>query len=187
MNKPPIKSLQGINILLQPFSKKHITVNYLNWMNDKEATRFIFKAQGTTSFEDLNSFADTMIKSEVDYFFAILDKKSHRHIGNVRLGPVNFDLLQSDFGILIGDKEFHGRGVGTEVLKLIKDFSFNYLKLESLCFFVVKSHTAAMRLYAKSNFICLGETDKTFYKDGRSWKLVEWTIDRLNYLSNKNE
>ena len=33
-----------------------------------------------------------------------------------------------------------------------------------------------MKLYAKSNFKCLGESKKNFEKDGISWKLVEWTM-----------
>ena len=67
-----------------------------------------------------------------------MHKKNNRHIGNVRLGPIDDERKISKFGILIGDKDFHGLGVGTEVMGLIKDFSFNYLRLKKLRFDVVK-------------------------------------------------
>jgi len=95
--------------------------------------------------------------------------------------------MNSNFGILMGDKNFHGLGLATEVLELIKDFGFNYLNLKKIKFAVVKEHTAAMRLYAKTKFKYLGEAKKTFDKNGVSWKLVEWSMTNLNYKKNKNE
>ena len=187
MKRPPIKNIEGDKVDLQPFSKNFISNNYLNWMNDKDTTRFIEKAKNNLSLNDLNFFAKNMIDSDFDYFFAIIHKEKQQHIGNVRIGPIDFNLMKSNFGILIGNKNFHGCGVATEVLELIKHFSFNYLKLEQIHFPVVKEHTAAMRLYAKTKFTCLGEIKKTLNKDGKSWKLVEWSMNYLNYKKTEND
>ena len=45
MKRPPIKNIEGDKVDLQPFSKNFISNNYLNWMNDKDTTRFIEKAK----------------------------------------------------------------------------------------------------------------------------------------------
>ena len=176
MSKPKIKSIENNRIVLEPFSHNFISDNYLAWMNDKETTKFIQKAKENMSIDDLYSFVNKMIHSEEDYFFAILLKKDLQHVGNVRLGPIDFNLMKSGFGIMIGDKNFHRCGIGTEVMGLIKDFSFNYLQLKRLCFPAVKSYSAAMSLYSKAGFKCLGDMEKTFDKNGKSWKLVEWTM-----------
>lgn len=181
MKIPPIKILEGNNIKLQPFSKDLISNKYLNWINDKDINRFIDKANNKTSLDDLNFFVESMMESDFDYFFAIIHKKKKCHIGNVRLGTIDFHFKKSNFGILIGDKRFHGYGVATEVLELIKDFGFNYLKLDKIHFPVVKENTAAMKLYAKTNFTCLGEIKKTLNKNKKSWKLVEWSMSNLDY------
>ena len=177
MKKNPIKSLLGNKIQLEPFSLKFVSNDYLNWMNDKDVTKFIYKAKKEMLIDDLYSFANKMINSDIDYFFAILLKKSKRHIGNVRLGPVDFNLMIGKFGIMIGDKNLHGQGIGTEVMELIKDFTFNYLQLKSISFPVVKEYPSAMRLYSKTGFKCLGDLKKTFDKNGKSWQLVEWTMN----------
>ena len=187
MKKPPIKIIDGNNVILQPFSEKFLTDNYLNWMNDKQTTKFISKAKRENSMYDLELFVKNMIKSNLDYFFAIIYKKSQGHIGNVRLGPINFNTMESNFGILIGDKKFHGLGFATEVLELIKSFGFDYLKLREIKFEVVKKHTAAMRLYAKTKFTYLGEIKKTFNKNGNSLTLVEWSMKNSNFKNNKND
>tara|TARA_A100001011_G_scaffold399875_1_gene510712 strand:+ start:2877 stop:3431 length:555 start_codon:yes stop_codon:yes gene_type:complete len=177
MKKSQIKPIQGSTILLNPFSKEFVSKDYLNWMNDAETTRFIQKAKNNTSIDELYSFANEMINSEKDYFFAIFLKKNQLHIGNVRLGPIDFNLMKSNFGIMIGNKEFRGCGVGVEVLELIKDFSFNHLKLEQLIFPAVEEYTAAMRLYEKTGFTLNNKVKKTLNKNGKSWKLVEWSMN----------
>ena len=170
----------GNKTLLEPFSHKFINDDYLAWMNDKDTTKFIKKAKKNTTLEDLHFFANEMIASKVDYFFAILLKKNLQHIGNVRLGPIDFKLMKSNFGIMIGSKNFRGIGVGTEVLKLIKELSFGYLKLKQIKFPVVEEHTHAMRLYKNAGFVLNNTLKKTFNKDGKSWKLVEWKMTNPN-------
>jgi ribosomal-protein-alanine N-acetyltransferase len=181
MKTHKIKHIQGSKILLEPFSHKFINDDYLAWMNDEDTTKFIQKAKKNTTLEDLNLFANKMIASEVDYFFAILLKKNLQHVGNVRLGPVDFKLMKSNFGIMIGSKNFRGCGVGTEVLNLIKEFSFGYLKLKQIIFPVVQEHVPAMRLYKKAGFVLQKNTlKKTFNKNGQTWKLVEWEMRNPN-------
>ena len=180
MKKLKIKSIENKRILLEPFSDNFISNDYLSWMKDNETTQFIKKAKRDISLDDLYSFANSMILSKKDYFFAIVIKKNFHHIGNVRLGPIDFKSMKSGFGILIGDKNFHKLGIGTDVMELIKDFSFNYLQLNQLCFHSVKSYVAAKKLYSKTGFKCLGELEETFDKNGKSWKLVEWMMKNPN-------
>lgn len=178
MNK--IDRIQGTKIILEPFSHKFINDDYLSWMNDKETTKFIVKTKKRNTLEDLYLFANKMISSEIDYFFAILLKKNLQHVGNVRLGPIDFELMKSNFGILIGSKNYRGCGIGTETLELIKEFGFGYLKLRQIIFPAVEDHLPAMRLYEKAGFVLRNKLKKTFNKDGQSWKLVEWEMKNPN-------
>ena len=72
MKKLKIKSIQGNNVLLKPFSKEFISKDYLVWMNDIETTKYIQKAKRNTSLEDLYYFANQMFDGNKDYFFAII-------------------------------------------------------------------------------------------------------------------
>ena len=176
MKMNEIDRIQGSKIILEPFSHKFINDDYLSWMNDKETTKFIEKTKKRSTLEDLYLFANKMISSEIDYFFAILLKKNLQHVGNVRLGPIDFKLMKSNFGILIGSKTNRGCGIGTEVIELIKEFGFGYLKLQHIIFPVVEEHLPAMRLYEKAGFTLHNKLNRTLNKDGQSWKLVEWEM-----------
>lgn len=177
MNKPLIRNIEGENLLLVPFTEKYVTIDYLRWMNDPETTRFILKAEGNITIDSLFLFTKTMIESDSNYFFAVLLKDGLRHVGNVRLGPIDFELKQSKFGIMIGENDLRGRGVGTEAVELIKSFCFDELNLDRLHFPVVKEYKPAMRLYKKTGFICLGEMETAFEKNGCSFALVEFSME----------
>lgn len=180
MKKLKIKRIKGLNVILEPFSNKFVNNEYLAWMKDAETAKFIQKAKQNISLNDLNLFVNKMIDSNFDYFFAILSKKNSKHIGNVRLGPIDFKAMRSNFGILIGNKNFHGIGIGTEVLNLIKKFSFKYLKLKKIVFPVVQKNIPAMNLYKKNGFVLKKSLKKNFVKNGQSWKLVEWEMKNPN-------
>lgn len=187
MKKLKIKRIEGLKVVLEPFSIKFVNNDYLAWMKDSETAKFIKKAKQNISLNDLHLFANKMINSNFDYFFAILFKKNSKHIGNVRLGPVDFRGMKSNFGILVGDKNFHGIGIGTEVLNLIKKFSFKYLKLKKIVFPVVKENIPAMGLYKKNGFTLKKNLKKNFVKNGRSWKLVEWEMKNPNIKKKSDE
>ena len=187
MKTYPKKKLEGKKIYLEPFTNSHVSNKYLNWMKDRQITRFIQRSSNNITLEDLYTFANFMIKSDCDYFFAIIEKNEQLHIGNVRLGPINFKLGKSNFGILIGDKNFHGLGIAQEALELLKDFGFNFLKLKKIQIYCVKENNAAMRIYEKSKCEYKGEVKETFDKDGKSYKLVEWIMDNLEFKSNNND
>ncbi len=182
MRISPIKRINGDKVILEPFSSKFVSEDYLNWMNDKDTSKFISKANKKISLNDLHVFTNEMINSEVDYFFAILIKMNNLHVGNVRLGPIDFELSKSKFGILIGNKDFRGSGIGTEVMYHIKDFCFNYLKLKQISFPVVKEYTAAMNLYKKSGFKLNEKISEKFRKNGKTWELVEWSMKNPKIL-----
>ena len=65
------------------------------------------------------------------------DKKllgAQEDIGLERQKFSEINIKKSDFGIMIGDKRFHGLGIASEALELIKHFSFDYLKLDKIKF-----------------------------------------------------
>ena len=81
-----------------------------------------------------------------------------------------YDVLPGPTAIMLSD-------TGNLPAKLIKDFSFKHIKLKQIVFPVVEEHVAAMRLYKKTGFTLKKETNKTLIKDGKSFQLVEWSMN----------
>ena len=60
----------------------------------------------------LKEFYNKVTASENDVIFAIVDKKTNAHIGNVKIGNINRVHRYADLGILIGAKSLWGKGCG---------------------------------------------------------------------------
>lgn len=171
----PIRALRGRLVTLQPFADRFVSDEYLGWLRDDAVTRYIVKAGADTTLDDVRAFCTAMIRSERDFFFAIVRNDTGRHIGNVRLGPVEFDASEAHFGILIGDAASHGMGIGAEVVDLITGFCFDDLKIDRLSFPVVAENAPAMRLYDKCGFTNEGASDEVLVKDGHTYDMIVWS------------
>jgi len=93
------------------------------------------------------------MNSKNDYLFAIVMKDNNKHIGNVRLGPIDAHSRTCRFGFMIGDSDYHGRGIGTAIVRLCVDFCFSKLNIHKIHLGVWDYNKPAIRVYEKNDFI----------------------------------
>lgn len=86
------------------------------------------------------------------FVFGIFFKENKKHIGNIKLEPIDFENNKATLGILIGDKEYWGKGIGTEAVKLLVNWSFDNLGLEEVNLGVISENKAAINVYTKAGF-----------------------------------
>jgi RimJ/RimL family protein N-acetyltransferase len=55
-----------------------------------------------------------------------------KHIGNIKLGPINIHHNYAEIGLMIGDKDSWGKGFASKSISMITQFGFNQLELEKL-------------------------------------------------------
>ncbi|MAD57043.1 MAG: hypothetical protein CMK44_00540, partial [Porticoccus sp.] len=115
--------------------------------------------------KSLKIFVDSLNNSE-NFFFRVIDIKSKQHIGNVRIGPLNFKTQCSGYGILIGNKKFHKKGYGKEITNFSLDFLFKFLRFKRIEFDCYTNNFAAINLYQSLGFKEKSKNNKmtTFYK-----------------------
>ena len=142
--------LQSKRVKLDLFAKYKVNKDYKKWMNDKSIVKYLVKSNYTT-IKRLKSFVESIDNSE-NYFFRIIDIKSNKHIGNVRVGPLNFKDKSSGFGIMIGNKKFHNKGYAKEATDLSVDFLFYFLRFKKIKFDCYIDNTPAMKVYENLGF-----------------------------------
>ena len=92
--------------------------------------------------------------------FAIEDKTSKKHIGNIKLGPINFYHKFSEISYFIGEQNFWGKGYGTEAVKLMSKFSLFELKIEYLLAGVYENNKGSAALLKKLGYTLQGKFKK---------------------------
>ncbi|KIE46414.1 acetyltransferase family protein [Clostridium argentinense CDC 2741] len=74
--------------------------------------------------------------------------------------------MSGEYFIFIGDKSYHGKGVGTFVTKEIVKYGFEDLGLNRIMLTAFEKNVGALKTYTKANFKTEGIMRQAFYRDG---------------------
>ncbi len=144
-------------IVLKRFYLRHLspidaTDEYLSWFNDSATLRFIDYAKSERSRDDLVAYINSKNLCDSTLFFGIFAIKDNSHIGNIKFEPIDFMRKSAEMGILIGNKQWRSRGVGTEVISGAGLWLRNELNLKTMTLGVSHSNDAAVAAYKKIGF-----------------------------------
>lgn len=143
--------LESNRLLFEPLGTKHLSENYLNWLNDKKINAYM-ESGGDYDIEKLKNYLILNEKKQI-LFWAILKKSEKKHIGNIKIDPINLEELSGEYGILIGEKSVWNKGYGFEASKTIINYCFKNLKLKKINLGVIKNNIRALELYRKLGFV----------------------------------
>ena len=177
--------LRGSKIYLRPLERADLNETYLGWLNDHEVTQNLEAGAFPTTKQDLENFYQGVTGSRSEVIFAIVDSKSHRHIGNVKLGPINWVHRRAMFGIMIGEKKYWGRGIGKEATRLVVEYGFLRLNLNRIGLGVLAAHEAAIRCYQAVGFKAEGTFREEMFCDGTYRDRLWMGLLRSEYKSNQ--
>ena len=101
--------------------KKDITAKYQKWMNDPEVQKYTEQKYKKSSIKNIRKFVEEKNKSNKEFLFGIFlkEKKKITHIGNIKLGPINFVHNTAEISYFIGEKNLWGKGYTTKAIKKI--------------------------------------------------------------------
>jgi [ribosomal protein S5]-alanine N-acetyltransferase len=149
---------------------------WFQWMNDYEVTHTLESGKVPNSAKRLRDYFESTQESSDTVHFAICDKATNTHIGNIGLRDMHPIHHRANIGILIGDKRFWSKGYGTEAVSLVVDYGFRRWNLHSIWLGVLASNKAAVRAYEKVGFILDGTEREACWADGRFHDLYHMSI-----------
>ena len=154
------------------------------WIKDKDVIRYsMSKFQRMTGDNEISQWFDNLLVDKTSFNKAIVDSQANRLIGYAGIAQINKLNSSGEFFIFIGDKTYHGKGIGTSVTKEIVDLGFQELNLNRIMLTVSEMNIAAIKAYTKSNFKIEGLMKQAFFRDGKFHDKVimailreEWSI-----------
>jgi ribosomal-protein-alanine N-acetyltransferase len=168
-------------IVLEPLRLKHASEKYASWLNDPEVYKYL-DSRGGQTIDSLKEFINNQITNKV-YIWAIIDKAIDVHIGNIKIDPINSTHKFGEYGILIGDKKYWGKGFAREASEAVLNYFFknnNYLRKINLG--VVKNNVDAINLYNKLGFKQEGYLQRHLVYDGTEEDVIRMAIFREDFL-----
>jgi diamine N-acetyltransferase len=106
-------------------------------------------------------------------------------VGNCALLDIDWRNRSAELGILIGEKEYWGRGYGTETLRLLVKHAFETLNLHRVWLRVYETNPRAIRAYEKAGFVLEGRQRQAEVKNGKYIDVLVMSLLREEYLAGK--
>jgi len=172
----------GERVYLRKLSLTDVSPSYCGWLNNEEVNKYI----GTKSctMTELKNYVLQKFNNPDCLFMGIFDKKSNLHIGTVKLEPIDWRKKEARFGLLIGNKNYWGKGIGVEATRLVVDYAFSKMGLNRIIVSAYLENKPAVKVYEKSGF----KVDEIKKGDKRLGKLFDQLAMSIITMSiNKND
>lgn len=170
-----IATLNSERLRLLPLNLTHCTTEYVAWMNNHEVFRYL-ETGGNHKIEDLRKYLESVEACDSMLFWAIHLKESGKHIGNIKIDPVNKRHGLGEYGIMMGDSDEWGKGYAKEASEIVINHCFRELRIRKITLGVVEDNSAAMNLYKKLGFSIEGVFRDHGYYDGKLCNLIRMAI-----------
>lgn len=158
---------RGNDIELKPFDTSIVTDEYLDWLGCPQINKFLEVRRSKITKGSLFDYVEATISSESTEAFAIIDKKTKLHIGNIKLDSIDLYHERAEVGLLIGNREFWGRGVATKAIELISDYAFKKRNLRKLTAGIYEGNIGSCKAFQGAGFILEARLEKHWrFEDG---------------------
>ncbi len=114
-------------IEIRPIRMSDCTQEYADWLSDPKVNGYLETRHERQTLERVRKYVQSMLRSEDQHLFAIT--ANARHIGNIKLGPINRHHMYADLAYFIGDTRYWNQGVATKAIALMLDYGFRTLGL----------------------------------------------------------
>ena len=95
-----------------------------------------------------------------------------RHVGNIKLAPIDRRHGQGEIGVLVGEPEAWGRGLASGAIAQLASIAREELGLRKLTAGCYASNAGSERAFVKAGFAVEGRRPAHFLLDGRPEDLV---------------
>jgi len=145
--------LRGQKVLLREKRQEDAYADY-RWRTDEELARL----DATIPLKlPLTEFL-TYYAEELEYptprrrRFAIESLEDNKHIGNCMYYDISFNAGEAELGIMIGDKDYWGKGYGEDAVNTLVDHIFDTVKLKRIYLHTLEWNVRAQMCFQRCGF-----------------------------------
>jgi len=180
--------IEGRRVILRSVRNSDIQY-FLKWLDDPEIALLLGRYFPTSEFDERRWLIEAPERGDI--IFTIIDKATGQPIGNCRFGGIDFKNQRAESGILIGEKDYWGKGYGKEALELLVDYGFTELNLNSIYTLVISSNERSIKTHKQIGFREQGRIRQRIFMKNKFYDMIyfdllksEW-LQRRKHIKNK--
>ena len=180
--------LTGDLVRLTAEDPQIIAETFSRWGRDSEYTRLLDNdpARMASVRRTREWIEKVSEKEQVDEtFFLVRSLEDNALIGFIGLFAIEWNHGDAWVGIGIGDRQYWGKGYGTDAMRVMLRYAFTELNLHRVTLGVFEYNPRAIRSYEKAGFKVEGILRQYLHREGRYWDEVMMGILREEGMENE--
>ena len=127
---------------------------YFQWLRDPDVMAPIGRIEYLMpmEFSAVEEYVKGLMASPNDCLFALYAKEGERFVGTVKVGHIDWRSGVCDLGIMIGDREVGGKGLGTDALRRACQYAFDELGMQKIGAGGIASNQGMCRCFERLGF-----------------------------------
>jgi UDP-4-amino-4,6-dideoxy-N-acetyl-beta-L-altrosamine N-acetyltransferase len=154
---------EGRNVRLREIRDDDLE-HIVRWRNDPQILGMLFSHHPLSMQEQREWFAKLPGDSSRVSF--IVEMRDGRAVGQGGFAKIDRHSRNAELGIVIGERELQGRGLGAEAVRLLMSYGFGELNLHRISLRVLGGNARALHVYRKLGFKDEGVLREAIYKNG---------------------
>ncbi|GGB59397.1 acetyltransferase [Lentibacillus populi] len=156
---------------------------YHTWRNDMEVMHSTNPSLDVYLIEETREFVDKVILgSPFAKSYIMIEKGDKRPIGIISLINIDYKNRNAECIIDIGEKEYWGKGYGSEGLKLLLNYVFYEMNLHRVSLKVFSFNDRAIHLYTKMGFKQEGNSRQSLFREGEWYDIIHMGLLQNEYF-----
>ncbi|MBC6699576.1 GNAT family N-acetyltransferase [Hymenobacter puniceus] len=154
-------------IRLAPLAQHH-AASFYPWLRDPEVIEYSLSAfQHMHTETQINEWLAATLQNQASFNLGIFLTDSDELIGYAGLSGISATNLAAEFFILIGQKSWWGRGIGTAVARQVLALGFTEHELNRIMLTVSETNIGGLKAYARAGFVVEGRQREACRRNGR--------------------
>lgn len=178
---------KGQLVNLRAFTDDDIKLS-VDFMNDMEIVLNLDDdAPMPQSYETQKEWFEEMRKDKKSYkdFFWAIDTKEGKHIGGCGVNRMDGKNRVAMVGIYIGDRDYLGKGYGTDAMKVLLEFLFEEYNVNKVKLTVFGFNKRAIKSYEKCGFKTEALLRESVFRYGKYHDMISMAILKEEYFKNR--
>lgn len=157
----------GEKIRLRAYKREDVQLAQ-EYLNDAETKRLLMPGVPfLITLEEENKWFESISAFKDNYSFAIETLQGNKYIGGCGINQIDWKNSVATVGIFIGDKDYWGKGFGSDAMKVLVKFIFEQMNVNKIKLFVYSFNQRAVKSYEKCGFVREGVLRQEIFRDGK--------------------
>lgn len=161
--------LQSGQLVLVPFSTRHLTETYVGWLNDPTVVRYSEQRHRSHSLQSCASYFQQF--TAAGNLFWAMENADALHIGNITASLDTRNRL-ADIGILIGDPNARGKGHGLAAWGAVLRFLQDHPGVDKVTGGCLATNTPMISIMDKSGMVPDGVRLRHYLWEGQKIDII---------------